>query len=366
MAPFRDIELRKRILSAGAPAITGKMLRLYRQLEDKLAPVKRKAPVKTRAVEQRTPQQSTQEAKEPKAPKAPQTPQQSADAPRGTDRKLHAAAPQARSTVLLDLNKDRHKERRDPDEFCYKCLGEENLRPCCAADCYSSVCAVCVRKGLCVSVFNVGVACLQCVTNGPISTEYRHKPEDATKRECNASFVRRVVSTKNRPHVLLLDDGTTTSRIAEACRRYGARATVHVPNPDRTALAAAVSGARGSPVDVWASSARVSRWLVDAHFSGTPKLTCAWIDYCGTFDGNDTTGVFPREDVRRIWENCLDRTAKRVFVAFTFSKRNARTSQQDVIDEILETASLNKWSDKVDDLKTYGNMFFVMFKAQSK
>jgi hypothetical protein len=86
------------------------------------------------------------------------------------------------------------------------------------------------------------------------------------------------------------------------------------------------------------------------------SIGAIWMDYCCTFDGNASTNIYPREDIRVVVENKLIRPGG--FLFLTVSLR-----AYDSAEKIALGMNLSRILGKPIITKTYANMYFAGFRV---
>ena len=131
----------------------------------------------------------------------------------------------------------------------------------------------------------------------------KEKKKSINKQEANKLFTREAI--KNIGRALILDAETliTTSYLA----RRGFKKIV-VPNPY-------VYEKIKSDKRIKALNLTVGQWINRPH---NETYTAVWLDYCCTFDGNETTGINPQEDIRNLFSKKLLKDNSAFAVTFSF------------------------------------------------
>ena len=279
--------------------------------------------------------------------------------------RIEASEPAVQKKETVEPVAQKKKKNDSPfiDECCV-CSRKANLQRCKGFGCFSFICGSCGDPGQ-------PFECKICTTFGPIGTDYIAKECDTVKRMCNIRFIKCVqAALRENPakkiHILALDDMNTSNYLCERHREEDEGMIVmHIPNPCECDLEYTAASSRAHSLEIRGRYCRASEWLSSTMRNGGAKLTCAWLDYCGTYDGNKSLGVCPKEDARRLWSYGLDRSARRVCVAFTFCFRKADTPRDEVVRQLTEMAALSGWNAKIRCRIDYGNqMMFLMFWAK--
>jgi len=269
--------------------------------------------------------------------------------------------------VPIDLNKpdDFH------DDYCTHCKRSGiALVGCAAAHCYASFCtrALCSKAGTTWNGLYICGPCKHASDSIGDDFDAAEKASSADKVACNNAFVKHVRDLQRAPpggkrkriarglstptKTLVLDGvGAQTTRALISCG-----ATVFVANPNPL-VCTAVTQSGGE-----AHCMRLSRYLTTVRDDPFYRVSCAWLDYCGTYDGSAATKIYPRQDLAKLWDTGLDTSGPAV-VAATFCLRNNRTTVEEIVAEQKETASLNGWRARVAETKRYGVMLFLVFHA---
>ena len=248
------------------------------------------------------------------------------------------------------------------------------LSRCDAADCYASFCAKHAASG---KKWRGMFVCPMCHRRkARVNTAFREGTHDASddKQLVNRLFSDAVVhalgENAHEVGVLALDCGQTAKTVARAvARRLRPRVRMVIPNPNLATVAAlegvsAHLGRMGMRVDVCPT--RLGDLLTSRRGDDALRFSCVFADFCCSFDGNAAEAMFPRHDMRKLWEHALDRRAKKVFVGYTFCKRMQHTPCESVLREQIDTAELHGWRAQLVKRHDYGNMHFVMLEATNQ
>ena len=256
--------------------------------------------------------------------------------------------------IPLDLTKDDAWMESDQCSACKR--AGLALEGCCAANCYAAFCGACKRAGV---VYKTLFVCGMCARGRePVGDVFdtARKAIDPRKAPLNAEFVELVRRRRQAGvKVLVLDggDGQTT----RAVKALDARATVHVPNPDPVVCA------QLAKLGATAHAERLGAFLTRTRRDPSHRVSCAWADYCGTYDGSRTSQIFPRQDLAKLWDTGLDRT-RDAAVALTFCMRNNGCRASNIVDEQVATAALYGWAAVSTRVHRYGSMAFFVFEAR--
>lgn len=255
------------------------------------------------------------------------------------------------------------KESDAHDEYCCHCnrqAADFRLTGCAAANCYASFChsSKCgaIERGAWLNSLFVCGMCMNAST--PIGDDFDDGDKSSTdeKRECNKAFVA-LCQSLGAERVLVLDGGECQT--TETLLAWNSQLRVLAPNPDTHVCAALrKAGAEAFPV-------RVGGFLTRTRKLKSCAVTCAWLDYTGTYEGSKTTCVYPKQDLWKLWNTGLDRTASRVALVLTVSKRNAQiiTDDDEIVREQMEMANRYGWKAELTHKKTYGQMVQFTFVA---
>lgn len=275
----------------------------------------------------------------------------------------------------MDVSFDLHKPEGWHDEFCTQChRSDAALSNCDAADCYASFCGKHATRG---KKWKGMYVCPMCYRRkARIGSAFRAGTHDASsdKALVNRMFSDAVVRTlgenAHEVGVLALDCAQTAKALARAVpRRLRPRMRLVVPNPnpdtveslERVSMELARAGMR---VDVHPT--RLGDFLTTQRGEGNTRFSCVFADFCSSYDGNAAETMFPRHDMRKLWEHALDRRAKKVFVGYTFCKRMQHTTCDRVLQEQIDTAALHGWRARLLKRHDYGNMHFSLLEATSE
>jgi hypothetical protein len=240
------------------------------------------------------------------------------------------------------------------DTYCSGCKSTpKKLSHCAAEDCYMSFCTSC-RAKCCKEIHGLTI-CKHCFSGTkPIGDKFEEneKHDDPMKKFFRMKFVNQVAREAKRSessNILMLDCGETTDEFMKMDVDG-----VWVPNPSPEIT----EKLRG--MGAHAYQQRVGHFLTQKYCT----YDYVWLDYCGSYDGSNVTGAYPRQDLRKLWEYALGKKNEKVYVAVTFCKRGGSTSMEQMIQEQVETAETHGWEAKAIDKKHYGkSMYYVMFKA---
>jgi len=88
------------------------------------------------------------------------------------------------------------------------------------------------------------------------------------------------------------------------------------------------------------------------------KIATIFYDTCGTFNGNATTNIYPKEDIRKMFQYKFFKNNS--ILGVTFSHRGTKKSDRRKIDEfIVQIAKLNEYH--VDVLNSYNHSYQCVF-----
>jgi hypothetical protein len=259
--------------------------------------------------------------------------------------------------ILLDLAKD----DAFMSEQCCGCKREDvTLTGCSAANCYAAFCQNCNHKGVFYKSLYV---CGMCVSShSPVGDVFDSagKAETRYKSELNAVFVEAVLKVRDiapGPIKVLVLDGAQ-GQSTYALKAADSSISVIVPNPDdKVCLHLAQSGAD-------ARKMRLGAFLTQTRRENNARVSCAWLDYCCTYDGSRATQVFPREDLWKLWHSGLNDDRGVVAVAMTFCMRASLVSPEDIVAEQIATSALYNWITTSTRVVRYRTMAFFLFHAR--
>jgi len=177
------------------------------------------------------------------------------------------------------------------------------------------------------------------------------KSKNPEKTYLNKQFLK-LIKESGSEKVLVLDGGhCQTTRII---KDYDPEIVVIVPNPDPSIVS------RLRKAGAWAYPMRVCAFLKNLPML---KVSSAWMDYCGTYDGNQSKGLYPRDDLSKLWSSGLIKE-KEVIVAETFCLRGSQYTIDDIISDQLQMAEENGWSAVHTETYKYNKcMVYLTFKA---
>lgn len=248
---------------------------------------------------------------------------------------------------------DDNKPKNWYNDYCSCCKSTKlKMHGCGGADCYVSICSACIDKwGVFVEERGVHV-CPACANGtAPFTDKFiaNSKNTDENKIKIRRDFSNEIRGQASK--VLMLDCGEATQHLKKS---VSSKLEIHVPNPDP------VICKKLKRFKAKAYQMRLSHMLT----LNKIKFDAAWLDYCGVYDGSNVKGYYPREDLRKMWERCLNRQRKTVHLAVTFCKRGCHTGMKNMINEQKQTAKMWGWKAVPTKQVEYGKgMYYVMFKA---
>jgi len=250
--------------------------------------------------------------------------------------------------MLFDLNKPKNWH----NDYCSCCkTTTDMLIECTGADCYVSVCSVCVGQwGIFLEDRASAYVCPACVNGtAPFKDKFivNKKNTDENKIKIREDFTKDISGQVSK--VLMLDCGEATQHL----KKKAPKLEIHVPNPDPV-ICKKLKKAKAKAYQM-----RLSHMLT----LNKVQFDAAWLDYCRTYDGSNVQGCYPREDLRKMWERCLNRQKKTVHLAVTFCKRGCFTGMKNMINEQKQTAKMWGWKAIPTKKVEYGKgMYYVMLK----
>lgn len=204
------------------------------------------------------------------------------------------------------------------------CTDAYSFERCCSTNCFAMVCSSCVEKrgrrepsGL--------YTCPACVgeSKSIADSTLAETPDKEGKLRANEVFIqvsKSVLDSHRLPRFLLLDCGRTTSYIRDA---FGPR--VPVTTVDLKESCVSENMRHGNVTALHTTMSRFLRVPDECGIDTSQALFDAiWLDYFGTYGGNNTRKIYPSEDIRRLLALRLRRDGFSKVVAITFCRRRER------------------------------------------
>ena len=182
----------------------------------------------------------------------------------------------------------------------------------------------------------------------------KEKKNSAIKQDANKLFTRE--ASKNVGKALILDAETliTTSYLA----RRGFK-NIIVPNPY-------VYDKIKKDKRIQAKNMLVGEYIANC----SDRLTAVWLDYCGTFDGSESTGINPQEDIRNLFKKKLLTDNSTFAVTFSFRTQHRVAypgeSEDRVRKCIANEARINGYSVVPERKITYTGIYMILYRVYSQ
>ena len=177
----------------------------------------------------------------------------------------------------------------------------------------------------------------------------KSKVSEVNKLLCNKLFTREAV--KNIGKALILDAETLTT--TKFLHRRGFT-NIIVPNPF-------VYDKIKKDKRIHAENMLIGDYIADC----TARLTAVWLDYCCTFDGSDTTGIKPQQDIKLLFSNLLLKENSTLAVTFS-SRKHVRVDykgqDEDRVRKCIENeARKNGYNAVFERTHKYQGIYFLMY-----
>lgn len=131
-----------------------------------------------------------------------------------------------------------------------------------------------------------------------------NKKDDSNKIICNQLFTREAVLNKGPALILDAEDLRTTMWLNR-------REIMDITVPNPYVYDKIKRDRRIKPINK----------LVGEFLSNTfSRFTSVWLDYCCTFDGSESTGIRPKEDIQKLFNRKLLRNNSVLAVTFCYRK----------------------------------------------
>lgn len=223
----------------------------------------------------------------------------------------------------------------DPTPALAKCgCGKIGMVNCRTPGCMVRVCGG-TRQGC--------ARCMVCArANDPIVDGYSMEDRERKLQANNwvIAYAKSALQPRKDLRALVLDCGSTTQFLCEA---FGSRMSVVVANASQRGCDAVLEH-HHLPDLLYFD--RVGTFMAREMYgkADADRFDLIFMDFCGSYSGNATLGMLPREDLRRAWCYGLRRgDGERKVVAMTFSRRNATMSMEAIEQQQLEDMEAFGW-----------------------
>lgn len=209
-----------------------------------------------------------------------------------------------------------------PCLMCW-CTDAYSFERCSSKNCFAEVCSSCAEKAEKGKREKSGAyTCPACVgeSKSTADSTLAGTPDKEGKLRANEVFIqvaKSVLGSPKLPRFLLLDCGRTTSYIRDA---FGAQVPVTTVDLKESCVKENMRHK-----NVTALHTTMSKFLRVPDECGVDPsqalFDAVWLDYFGTYGGNNTLKIYPAEDVRRLLALRLRRDGFSKVLAITFCRR---------------------------------------------